>query len=235
VGALVMKATLAADVPALRLLMLPLVPVTMVALAADAFRAARAAALLVVPSLLQPMVLASVGRAYAIPGEPMMPALLPGDRVLVAPRGGGPVERGAVVVHVDGGEPVVSRVVGLPGDTLAMRAGRLLVDGRPVPEPYAVRAARGYAGRAGHFDWQRDHLAAGVDRAAYRPTSNDCGPLVVPAGRYLTLGDNRADSFDGRFTGFVAEGEITHRMGWIYFSRPPSGPVRWSRVGRSVR
>jgi signal peptidase I len=267
VGVLLLRSTLVVDAPALRVLLVFLTLATTLSVAVDAFRVARTAGarrpgvpvlaawavgLIVASSLVQPMLVKSIGNAFSIPGSSMMPALLPGERVLFARHPGGPVERGAVVVYVakasaraaglpglplEPGTQVVARVVGLPGDTLAMRAGRLTVDGRAVAEPYAVRArGRGEDGDAGYFAWQRAHLPAGVDSAAYRPTVSDWGPIVVPAGSYLTLGDNRSEALDGRYTGFVAADEITHRASWIYFSRQPlTGPVRWSRIGRSVR
>jgi|GEM_PF-427422 len=267
VGVLLLRSTLGVDAPALRVLLVFLTLAVTLSVPVDAFRVARAAGarrpgvpvlaawavgLFVASSLAQPMVVRSIGNSFSIASSSMMPTLLSGDRVLFARHPGGPVERGAVVVHVAAGEQalaratglpafplepgakVVARVVGLPGDTLAMRAGRLTVDGRALAEPYAVRG-RGQ-GAPEDFAWQRAHLPAGVDSAAYRPTVDDWGPIVVPAGSYLTLGDNRAEALDGRYLGFVAEGQVTHRASWIYFSRQPlTGPVRWSRIGRSVR
>jgi signal peptidase I len=249
---LLLTLSMVAPTGGLRVLLLAMTAVPSLLVLADAFRTARAegarrpgwpvllawlVALLVVQSQVFDLFVARVARAFSISGGSMAPTLLAGDYVLFSPHRGGPVERGAVIVHEETGPPVVARVVGLPGDTLAMRAGRLTVDGRPLAEPYAFPArGRGAADGGGYFNWQRAFLPAGVDSAAYRPTASDWGPIVLPAGSYLTLGDNRADAFDGRHTGFVHEDEITYRARWIYLSRPPlTGSVRWSRIGRRVR
>ena len=121
---------------------------------------------------------------------------------------------GLVVAHAYPPEPskqFVKRLVGLPGDTLAMVAGRLRRNGRTVDEPYA---------------WHEEPLD-GPDR-----TRNDWGPLVVPDGKFFVLGDNRDSSLDSRYWGFVAADQLLGEVGRVYFSRDPAtGAIRWRRFG----
>jgi signal peptidase I len=86
----------------------------------------------------------------------------------------------------------VKRVIGLPGDTVRERNGRVSVDGRPLSEPYVA-------------DGERDH---------------ETGSWRVPAGSYFLLGDNRAQSCDSRVFGPVPKRDIVGRVFLVYW--PPS-------------
>jgi signal peptidase I len=177
--------------------------------------------------------IANVAEAFTIPSESMAPTIAAGDRLFARPWRGS-IARGQLVVYRRSNENFVSRVVGVPLDTLSMRSGTLTVNGHRVAEPYARldSADATYPELA----WQSMHLAPGVRRDSYRPSMTTWGPLVVPAGSYFLLGDNRGDSFDSRLAGFVARDSIVKQPTTIYFSRDPNtGEVRWSRVGRELR
>ena len=152
--------------------------------------------------------------------------------------------RGDVVVFSPPHEPgknYVKRLVGLPGDTLEMVAKTLMVNGEPHPEPYARYVDR--RGDAVHPDmeWQRGHLVASPGR--YIPSRDTWGPIVVPEGRYFMLGDNRDNSEDSRYWGFVDREEIRGRPWRVYYSalpgedegRNPFLGVRWGRLGHLIR
>ena len=124
--------------------------------------------------------------AFWIPSESMVPTLEVGDRVLVNKfiyRFTEP-ERGDVVVFksVEGtGEDLIKRVVGLPGDTIAVRDGTLFVNGEPQNEPYLNKAV--------------------PDNSFYAPTQ-------VPEGNVFAMGDNRTNSADSRVFGFLPKENI---------------------------
>jgi signal peptidase I len=174
----------------------------------------------------------NVSEAFRIPSGGMAPALEIGDQVLATPFKRAPVP-GRVRVYRSHGKSFIQRVVALPGDTIAMTGGQLLVNRRPVNEPYAQKAE--YDPVAAEFLWQHGHLAPGIEPAMYRPSLQTWGPLLVPIGHVFVLGDNRGNSADSRYIGFIPVDSVVARPTAIYFSRDvESGKVRWSRIGRSA-
>jgi signal peptidase I len=151
--------------------------------------------------------------------------------------------RGDVVVFEAHHEPldVVKRIVGVPGDTLRMEARTLYVNGVARDEPYVQRASDGADLTDTRMAWQREYLLAPPEeRARYQPTRDNWGPLVVPAGHYFLLGDNRDDSLDSRWWGFLSGSRIKGRVEVVYFSYTPEAGrafagVRWNRIGDLVR
>jgi signal peptidase I len=127
-----------------------------------------------------------VVEAFYIPSESMVPTLKVGDRVLVNKfiyRFSEPA-RGDIVVFksVEGGdEDLIKRVVGVPGDEISVRNGRLLVDGEPQKEPYVNKRY---------------------------PDRSFSAPMTVPEGHVFVMGDNRTNSQDSRVFGPVPEKNI---------------------------
>ncbi|HKK28062.1 MAG TPA: signal peptidase I [Gemmatimonadota bacterium] len=124
----------------------------------------------------------------------------------------------------------VKRVVGVPGDTLSMHDGVLYRGGGPVDEPY-VKHTRPFRDLANpRFDWQ-SHFLVRQARAEgrYRPTRDNWGPIVVPAHRYFVMGDNRDNSEDSRYWGFVPRDAITGKPLIVYYSyrRRSAAAVPW--------
>lgn len=143
-------------------------------------------------------------------------------------------KRGDVLVfdpHHEEDMKLIKRLMGLPGDTLEMRAKQLFVNGEALEEPY-VQHTRGLA-RASDpaMAWQGGFLLPGMNRAEYRPTRDDWGPLIVPEGYYFMMGDNRDESYDSRFWGPLATWRIEGRASFIYFSynRDSYRPFPWLR------
>jgi signal peptidase I len=135
---------------------------------------------------------------------------------------------------------VVKRLIGVPGDTLAMRNDSLFRNGAYVPEPYAQHRdptsaiPRHVLGTV--LRWQRPQLV-GAD-SAYVPSLRTWGPLVLPADRYFVMGDNRDESVDSRFWGFLPRENMKGPVLVIYFSYDPSSwrplpfltAIRWGRL-----
>jgi signal peptidase I len=178
---------------------------------------------------------ANVAQAFRIPSGAMEPTILAGDYLFVVPRRGAPIERDGLATYLWDDKQFLKRVAGVAGDTLEMHAGRLYRNARPVVEPYVLSDSAHVAASSSDFDWQRAALATRRDSASYRASADDWGPLVVPARRVFVLGDNRHNSLDSRYTGFVAEESVLGAPVSVYFSRDPeTGTVRWSRIGRRL-
>jgi len=153
--------------------------------------------------------------------------------------------RGDIVVFRGHHEPIdlVKRLVGLPGDTLSMRAGMLLINGDAWDEGYVRHTDPGANGPHPWMTWQTEFLVDTIDLASYQPTRDDWGPIVVPTDRFFVMGDNRDESLDSRYWGFVDPASLKGKAVILYFSydREAFGPVpvfnniRWSRIGDRLR
>lgn len=185
-----------------------------------------------------------VVEAYRIPSRSMERTLLSGDFLLVnklaygaevpvlhrrLPALGTP-QRDALVVFdwpVDPGVAFVKRLVGMPGDTVAMAAGVFVRNGMPQAERWALRGGEADAG-------ERESTEESVRR--------DWGPLVVPPRHYFVLGDNRDNSLDSRAWGFVPDSLLRGAPLFVYFSFEPDSTerapwltrIRWNRLGTAV-
>ncbi len=164
-----------------------------------------------------------VNKAIYGPKLPIVGLRLPGFR---APR------RGDVVIFDSVEEPgltVIKRIVGVPGDTVVMTEGATSINGVTLNEPYVQRAA--------------DGIEATHPKESYRPSLKDFGPLAIPPDSFLVLGDNRGQSYDGRFWGFLGRDRIRGRALIIYYSYDKNGilplpmitSIRWRRLLRPVR
>jgi signal peptidase I len=150
-------------------------------------------------------------------------------------------KRGEVVVFVPPHEPersYVKRVVGVAGDTLMMRDKELFLNGVVLDEPYAVHVDPVTDPVDPDMSWQRAHLVGG---GVSRPSRDNWGPLAVPDDSYFVLGDNRDDSHDSRFWGFVPLEAVRGRPMMVYFSvdretgERGMSSVRWGRIGEAIK
>jgi signal peptidase I len=97
-------------------------------------------------------------------------------------------------------------VIGLPGDTVEIRSKQVYIDGEPLDEPYV------------HFmspPISRDHPEYGLRGEARR---DDFGPEKIPEGQLFVLGDNRDNSRDSRFWGFLPMDQVKGRALLVYWS-----------------
>jgi len=178
--------------------------------------------------------LANFARAYRLPSASMKPGLLEGDYIL-ARIGHAPFHAGQVVAYRNSKTILLKRIVGTPGDTLSMKRGTLYVNGRAVVEPYSIATVTSTA-LADDFAWQRAFLLSRADSSSYHPTLDTWGPLLVPSQKYFVLGDNRSESEDSRYDGFIDEHDIVAEATTVYFSRAyDAKKVRWNRIGLAIR
>jgi signal peptidase I len=212
----------------------------------------------------------------------MIPTLLVGDWLFVNKLVYGPTipftnahlpgysdpQRGDVAVFVsppqidqpsDPTPTLVKRVIGMPGDTIYMRAGLVYVNGLPQRQGFAtsVNPVDSAMAKASDplFTWQHAIEVKGTRFGAppATPTHDDWGPLVVPAAHYFMMGDNRYCSKDSRYWGVVPRDNFRGRPIFIYYSYVPSSvdtpcdgdvsdrplsfitDIRWSRLGHIIR
>lgn len=120
------------------------------------------------------------------------------------------------------GTRLLKRVVGVPGDRIEMRDNRLVVNGTNAA--YRETAQRDGASIVLHESVDhREHLVAVGNQPS---SSSTFGPVLVPAGSYLVMGDNRDNSFDSRFFGFVPRAQILGRATRIVASVDPDHGFR---------
>jgi signal peptidase I len=133
--------------------------------------------------------------------------------------------RGDIVVCFapDDGTRLVKRIVGQPGDTVELRNDRLLINGTPAaysPLPDSVSqglepAERASARFARETLGKRSHAVMALPA---RPALRTFGPVRVPAGQYFMMGDNRDNSRDSRFFGFMPRAEIIGEAKGVFVS-----------------
>lgn len=177
---------------------------------------------------------------FRIPSGSMEPTLLVGDFLLVnkqittpgasgwifpSPR----IHRGEVVVFhfpINPTMHLIKRVVGLPGDRIKLRDGRVYIDDQPLTEPYAVYRPSAPDGYRDNFP-RLQSTDPDVDSRWWirMHTLIHGGELIVPPDNYFVLGDNRNDSEDSRYWGFVPRAAIVGEPLIIYFSlqQPEAG------------
>jgi signal peptidase I len=114
----------------------------------------------------------------------------------------------------------IKRIIGNPGDTVQVRGQQVLINGQPLDEPYVRRNP----GALSHTS------SPGFCGYTYA-----CEPLVVPADSYFVMGDNRDNSQDSRYWGFVKRDKIKGKAFLIYWSwdAEPYWP-RWWRLGHYI-
>jgi signal peptidase I len=160
-----------------------------------------------------------VVQAFKIPTGSMENNLLIGDHLLVNKFVFGPtasrierallpvrtIRRGEIVVFKYPDEPdrdFIKRVIGLPGETVELKAKKVYIDGHPLDEPYV------------HFL----EPASEAQEVTSFDVRERYGPVRVPEGHYFVMGDNRDNSQDSRYWGFLTRDYIKGRALMIYWS-----------------
>jgi signal peptidase I len=175
-----------------------------------------------------------VVQAFKIPSGSMKPTLLVGDHLLVNKFVYGvkipflrktliPVdnpERGDIVVFiypVDRSKDFIKRVVGVAGDKIEIKNKRIYINGSPSNDGHGV------------------HTDSLIFPGSLQPRDN-FGPVTVPPGHIFVMGDNRDESYDSRFWGFVDLRDVLGKAFIIYWSWDrENSDVRWKRMGRLLR
>jgi len=207
---------------------------------------------IVVAMLLAFAIRVFVVQAFKIPSGSMIPTLLIGDHILVSKLSYGvqwpthckfqmalpPVncyasqaiiefgkpQRGDIIVFrfpEDEEKDFIKRIVGTPGDTVQIRNKAVLVNGIPLDDKSFTQ-----------------RIDPGIIDGPINPRDN-FGPVTVPDGAYFVMGDNRDQSLDSRFWGYVREEKIRGKAFRIYWSWSGQGRwtewVRWERFGKAIQ
>ncbi len=191
-----------------------------------------------IEAIVTALILALIIRAYIIqafkiPSGSMIPTLLIGDHILVnkfiygtkIPLTDKKIliwrspEQGDIIVFKYPENPkkdFIKRVIATGGDVVEEKNKIVYVNGRALVEPFAH-----------HFD------------RSVRPGGNDprdnFGPVVVPKDKFFVMGDNRDQSYDSRYWGFVDRKDIRGKALMIYWSWDPDNWLRFNRIGRLIR
>jgi signal peptidase I len=192
---------------------------------------------------------------FRIPSGSLEPTLLAGDFILVNKFDYGvrlPVihkmvfdrntpKRGDIVVFRWPPNPSVDfikRVIGLPGDKISYINKELFVNGQKIPQTLIGNtAAQNELGN----EWQaleKEENLLGVKHHIYinpGKAGENYNDIIVPAGSYFMMGDNRDDSADSRYWGFVPDQNIIGKavLVWMSWDTDKTN-VRWSRIGKMV-
>jgi len=131
-------------------------------------------------------------------------------------------ERGDVIVFIypkDTSKDFIKRVIGTAGEKVEIVQNKIFVNGKQIDDPW------------GHFekyDWTK-----------YLQTMEKFGPVVVPKDCLFVLGDNRDNSQDSRFWGFVNVNAVKGKafimyFSWDHFAQSLLNKVRWGRLGKLI-
>jgi signal peptidase I len=186
---------------------------------------------IVIAVLIALFIRAFIVQAFKIPSSSMEPTLLVGDYLLVNKFIYGvripysdikffeykKPKRGDIIVFIfpkDRKKDFIKRVIGTEGEKLTILHNKIYIDDKLIDDPW------------GHFTMPRSSI-------------EDYGPIKVPEGSLFVMGDNRDNSQDSRFWGFVKTNEVKGKAFIVYFSldwdaRNLLNKVRWTRLGKLI-
>jgi len=184
---------------------------------------------LIVALILAFFIRSFVVQAFKIPSGSMLQTLQIGDHLLVTKFAYGVkipfthkmiIERpgpqhGDVVVFEfpeDPSKDFIKRVIGVPGDVIEIKDKQIFRNGVLLVEPYIQH----------------------VDASTSVPRRDNFGPVMVPENKYFVMGDNRDESYDSRFWGFVERNTIEGKALILYWSWESLTNIRWERIGQLV-
>ena len=182
-----------------------------------------------VEAIILALVVAGIVRTYMfapfqIPSGSMIPTIQIGDHIFASMYSYGspipftdikvfekPIQRGEIVIFPYPKDPdidYIKRAIGMPGEVLEIRKDQVYINGEPLEEPYA------------YYDPDQRRLLDLQAQGGSYPISN-FGPVQIPKGKLFVMGDNRYNSADSRYWGFVDEKSVMGKGQVIYWSHDP--------------
>jgi signal peptidase I len=159
-------------------------------------------------------------QAFKLSSKSMAPSILKGDRIMVekwfSKREG--IHREDIIIFPfpkDETRAFIKRVVGLPGETLEIKKQKVFINGQALDEPYAF-----------HSEPVKSEPIAPRD---------DLAQIIIPEGMLFVMGDNRENSLDSRYFGFIEVSKVMGKVKMLYWSYDKKeSQVRWNRIGKLV-
>ena len=184
---------------------------------------------LIVALILAFFIRSFVVQAFKIPSGSMLQTLQIGDHLLVTKfaygvkipftntmiiERDGPAHGDIIVFEFpeDPSKDFIKRVIGLPGDVIEIKDKQVFRNGVQLSESYIQH----------------------VDSSTSVPRRDNFGPVMVPENKYFVMGDNRDESYDSRFWGFVERNTIEGKALVLYWSWESLTNIRWERIGQLV-
>ncbi|MCI0695887.1 signal peptidase I [candidate division KSB1 bacterium] len=189
-------------------------------------------------------------QAFRIPTGSLKPTLLAGDFILVDKYWAkkNVPQRGDMIVFkypMNANLDYIERCIGLAGDTVKIRDGLVWVNDM---EEHLQLLTKEYDPEEGQYTLEYEAKWKGAPSyrirhyEAHNLNAENFGPLVIPPKHYFVMGDNRDNSSDSRYWGFVPQENIVGKAGIIYWSWDRSVPlsrlkekIRWSRLGNVLQ
>lgn len=193
---------------------------------------------------------------FRIPTGSLEPTLLVGDFILVNKYDYGvrlPVihtiltesntpQRGDIIVFRYPPNPsmdYIKRVIGVPGDKISYINKEIYINGNKMPQTFlSAVSVKDEVNEVLNVQEKEEDLLGVKHHIYINPSarSQDYNEVVVPKGMYFVMGDNRDDSADSRYWGFVSDKDIIGKavMVWMSWDSDKTG-VRWHRIGKSIQ
>ncbi len=159
-------------------------------------------------------------QAYKFPSGSMTPTLLIGDHILVDKTTRNSIKRGDLIIFKYPEDPerdFIKRVIALGGDTIEAKDKKVFINGKAIEETYIM------------------HTDSLTRPGGIEPRDN-FGPFVIPENNFFVMGDNRDQSYDSRYWGYVPKEYIKGKAFKIYWSWDyKNTSVRWDRIGMIIK
>lgn len=181
-----------------------------------------ALAIVIIQPIVEGFVKSNIAQAFKAPSGAMLDSLQIGDHIICNKLLYKNVEvtRGDIIVFPfpkDRSISYIKRVVGLAGETIEIRNKQVFINGKLLEEPYTITTS---------------------DKIFSSETSprDNFGPVDIPIDHVFVMGDNRDNSYDSRFWGYIQGSDIQGKAIYTYWSwNSDNNSVRWERISKEIK